>query len=243
MRVIAPYMVLGVVVLVWAILILRTPFPDLRSAGHAEDHASQGSYRNLLRYPHFLLAVAALFAYEGAQVGTWSYFIQYAQDYAHLSEKVAGYFLTGSLAGFGLGRFSSSLLMKSIGAHKLMSLYAAINVVLVAVGIACPGWTGLWAIFLTSFFMSLMFPTIFALGLRDLRENTKAGASIIVMAIIGGAIFTPLIGWVFQSTQSMARAMIVPMVCYVAVGAYALWGSQLAPFAQGRFATLEETEG
>jgi FHS family L-fucose permease-like MFS transporter len=243
MRVITPYLVLGVVVLVWAILILRTPFPKLGSEGHAEEKESQGSYRNLLHYPHFLLAVLALFAYEGAQVGTWSYFIQYVQDYAHLSEKIAGYFLTGSLAGFGLGRFASSQLMKTIKANRLMALFAAINVILVAVGIACPGWIGLWAIFLTSFFMSLMFPTIFALGLRNLGDNTKVGASIIVMAIIGGAIFTPLIGWVFQSTQSMAQAMIVPMVCYVAVGAYALWGSQLAPFAANRLPTQEETKG
>ena len=231
MRIIAPYMVLGVVVLIWAILILRTPFPKLGSENQAQDKQSQGSYFNLLRYPHFLLAVVALFAYEGAQVGTWSYLIQYAQDYAHLPEKVAGYFLTGSLVGFGLGRFSSSQLMKTIPANKLMALYAAINFLLVGVSIALPGWTGLWSIFLTSFFMSLMFPTIFALGLRDLGANTKAGASIIVMAIIGGAIFTPLIGWIFQSTQSMAQAMIVPLICYLAVGAYALWGSQLAPRA------------
>jgi len=231
MRIIAPYMILGVVVLIWAILILRTPFPKLGSENQTDEKQSQGSYLNLLGYPHFLLAVLALFAYEGAQVGTWSYFIQYAQDYAHLPEKVAGYFLTGSLAGFGLGRFTSSHLMKTISANKLMALFAAINFVLVGVSIAFPGWIGLWAIFLTSFFMSLMFPTIFALGLRDLGANTKAGASIIVMAIIGGAIFTPLIGWVFQSTQSMADAMIVPLVCYLVVGAYALWGSQLAPRA------------
>ena len=69
---------------------------------------SGGSYRQLLQYPHFLLAVLAQFCYVGAQVGTWSYFIQYVQDYTHMPEKAAGYLLTGTLAGFGVGRFASS---------------------------------------------------------------------------------------------------------------------------------------
>src|ERR1035438_2175118 len=92
---------------------------------------------------------------------------------------------------------------------------------LVVIGIARPGWIGLWAILLTSFFMSLMFPTIFALGIRGLGPSTKSGASLIVMAIIGGAVFTPLIAFVNQASKSMATAMSVPLVCYLVVGAYA----------------------
>jgi len=231
MRVIAPYLVLGVVVLVWALLILRTPFPAIASARSSDSEEPQGSYRELLRYPHFLLAVATQFCYVGAQVGTWSYFIQYVQDYTHLPEKAAGYFLTGTLAGFGVGRFASSHWMKVMRANMLMGMFAIINVGLVTIGVLFPGWIGLWAIFLTSFFMSLMFPTIFALGIRDLGPNTKAGASLIVMAIIGGAVFTPLIGLTFQATKSMAVAMVVPLICYIAVAGYAFWGSKLAPFA------------
>jgi MFS transporter, FHS family, L-fucose permease len=97
----------------------------------------------------------------------------------------------------------------------------------VAVGIFLPGWIGVWAIFLTSFFMSLMFPTIFALGLRDLGHNTKAGASLLVMSIIGGGVFPLLIGVVFQATKSMAAAMVVPLGCYICVALYAFWGSKL----------------
>ncbi len=226
MRVIAPYLVLGVVVLIWAFLIWRTPFPALAGAT-STSAGEQGRYRELLRYPHFLLAVVAQFCYVGAQVGTWSYFIQYAQDYTHVPEKVAGYFLTGTLAGFGVGRFGSSFLMKRIRPSSLMRLFAIANIVLVAISIFFPGWLGLWAILLTSFFMSIMFPTIFALGLRDLGPNTKSGASLLVMAIIGGAVFTPLIGLVFQATHSMATSMVVPLLCYVCVGFYAFWGSEL----------------
>jgi len=229
MRVIAPYLVLGAVVLVWAFLILRTPFPAVAGPQTADPNEPHGSYRELLRYPHFLLAVLAQFCYVGAQVGTWSYFIQYVQDYTHLPEKTAGYFLTGTLAGFGVGRFGSSHWMKKVRASTLMGLFAAANMALVAVGIALPGWVGVWAIFLTSFFMSLMFPTIFALGIHGLGPNTKPGASLLVMAIIGGAVFTPMIGLVFQKTHSMAAAMSVVLACYVCVAYFAFWGSKLEP--------------
>ena len=229
MRVIAPYLVLGAIVLVWAFLILRTPFPAVAGAQHVSGDEPRGSYRALLRYPNFLLAVLAQFCYVGAQVGTWSYFIQYVQDYTHLPEKTAGYFLTGTLAGFGVGRFGSSYWMKKVRASSLMGLFAVANMVLVGIGIAFPGWVGVWAIFLTSFFMSLMFPTIFALGIHGLGPNTKPGASLLVMAIIGGAVFTPMIGLVFQKTHSMAAAMSVVLACYVCVAYFAFWGSKLEP--------------
>jgi MFS transporter, FHS family, L-fucose permease len=227
MRVIAPYLVLGVVVLLWAFFIFRTPFPAIAVTRSSDTGEIHGKYSDLLRYPHFLFAVFAQFCYVGAQVGTWSYFIQYVQDYTHLPEKTAGYFLTGTLAGFGVGRFGSSYWMKLVRPSTLMGLFAIANVALVAIGILFPGWLGLWAIFLTSFFMSIMFPTIFALGLRDLGPNTKVGASLLVMAIIGGAVFTPMIGLVFQATRSMAVAMTVPLACYVVVGLFAFWGSML----------------
>jgi FHS family L-fucose permease-like MFS transporter len=229
MRVIVPYLVLGVVVLLWAFLIFRTPFPVIAGAQLTSSEEPRGSYRVLLRYPHFLLAVLAQFCYVGAQVGTWSYFIQYVQDYTSLPEKTAGYFLTGTLAGFGVGRFGSSQWMKTVSASTLMGLFALANVALVTMGILFPGWIGLWAIFLTSFFMSLMFPTIFALGIRGLGINTKSGASLLVMSIIGGAVFTPVMGLVFQRTHSMAIAMVVPLLCYVCVAYYAFWGSKIPP--------------
>ena len=169
----------------------------------------------------------AQFFYVGAQVGTWSYFIQYVQDYTDQPEKVAGYFLTGTLVAFGVGRFSATYLMKFIQPRKLMGIYAIVNVALVAVGVLHPGWVGLWAIFLTSFFMSLMFPTIFALAIKELGPNTKMGGSMMVMAIIGGAVFTPMMGLVFDRTRSMALAMLVPLVCYVFIAYYAFVGSKV----------------
>jgi MFS transporter, FHS family, L-fucose permease len=234
MRVITPYLVLGIVVVLWTLFILRTPFPAIAVESLENTRSQQGNYWELFRYPHFLLAVAAQFCYMGAQVGTWSYFIQYVQDYTHLPERAGGYLLTGTLVGFGVGRFASSYWMRVIQPNLLMGFFAVTNVALVMVGILFPGWIGLWTIFLTSFFMSLMFPTIFALGIKDLGLNTKAGASILVMAIIGGGVFTPLVGLVFQATRSMATAMTVPLGCYICVALYAFWGSRIAPLTSNK---------
>jgi len=227
-RVLAPYMVLGVVVLLWAALILRTKFPAVAGAQSSAAETSDGGYIRLLQYPSFLFAVAAQFCYVGAQVGTWSYFIQYAQDYTHVSEKTAGYLLTATLAAFAVGRFASSYLMKRIQPNRMLGAFAVANILLLAIGIGWPGWGGLMSVLLTSFFMSLMFPTIFALGIKDLGVHTKEGASLIVMAIIGGAVFTPLMGIAFQFTRSMAMSMCIPMICYFVVAGYAFWGSNLS---------------
>ncbi len=105
-----------------------------------------------------VLSIIAQFFYVGAQVGTWSYFIQYVQDYARQPEKIAGYFLTGTLVMFGMGRFASAYVMKFIQPARLMGIYSVVNVALVTLAVLRPGWPGIWAIFLTSFFMSSMFP-------------------------------------------------------------------------------------
>lgn len=229
MRVIVPYLAVAVLVLLWMFMIARTRFPALAEEYSQVDVTPRGGYRQLLCYPHFLLAVFTQFCYTGAQVGTWSYFIQYVQDYTHQPERFAGNMLTITLIAFGVGRFLSSLLMKRISPGRLMAIFAVANILLLTFAILRPGWAGMIAILATSFFMSLMFPTIFALGLGGLGKNTKSGASILVMAIIGGAVFTPLMGLISQSTHSMAKAMILPLLCYGIVVIYGIWGSKLKP--------------
>ncbi|MFI5093514.1 MAG: L-fucose:H+ symporter permease [Candidatus Acidiferrales bacterium] len=225
LRVIRPYLVIGVFAVIWALLILRTTFPVIAREDEA-GHSEQGSFRQLLSQRHFLLAVIAQFFYVGAQVGTWSYFITYVQDYGHRPEKIAGYFLTGTLAAFGVGRFVSAYLMRFFSPSRLMGAYAAANIILVSVGVFQPSWVGIWCIFLTSFFMSLMFPTIFALGLKGLGPNTKIGGSFLVMAIVGGAVLTPIMGLISVKFHSLALAYSVPLVAYIYICAYSFLGSR-----------------
>jgi len=184
------------------------------------------SCRWFFRRPHFLFAVLAQFLYIGAQVGTWSYFISYVQEYAHQSEKIAGYFLTGTLAAFGVGRFASAWLMRFVNPSKLMGAYGLANIALVTIAVLHPSWLGIWCVFLTSFFMSVMFPTIFALGLKGLGPNTKLGGSLLVMAIVGGAVLTPAMGYISVQTHSLALSYSVPLLAYVIIALYSFWGSQ-----------------
>jgi FHS family L-fucose permease-like MFS transporter len=227
LRVVTPYLVLGTVIFLWALLILRTKFPKVAEEAESAGGRSRGNARDLIHYPHFVQGVFAQFLYVGAQVGTWSYFIQYIQDYTHRPEKIAGYFLTGTLVAFGAGRFSATYLMKFFPPARLMGIYGIINTALVALGVLFPGWLGVGAVFMTSFFMSLMFPTIFALGIKELGPNTKVGGSIIIMSIIGGACAPPAMGLIFQFTHSMALAMVVPMACYIFITYYAFYGSRI----------------
>ena len=218
---------------VWALILIRTKFP--KSADEQENtektdtagELGKNRFSDLFKCSHFIQGIIAQFFYVGAQVGTWSFFIQYIQDYTGEPEKVAGYFLTGSLVAFGVGRFTATFLMKYIQPQKLMGIYGIINIILVGIGVLFPGWVGLWAVFFTSFFMSLMFPTIFALGIKELGPNTKLGGSMIIMAIVGGAAFPPIMGLISDRTGSMALAMLIPLVCYIFIAYYAFIGSKV----------------
>lgn len=238
MRVVHPYIFIGLIVWAWGIAIAFTPFPAL--AAEIESPGQRSEVATLLGYPNFLFAVLAQFLYVGAQVGTWSYFIQYVQDYTHEPEKMAGYLLTGTLVAFAVGRFISAWLMRFVSPGRLMGIYSLCNVALVGIGVVFPGWIGLWSIFLTSFFMSLMFPTIFALGIKDLGPNAKMGASFLIMAIVGGAVLTPVMGWISQSTHKSAAGYLVPLVAYLFVAWFSFQQRQESEEAPG---AVQESAG
>lgn len=227
LRVVLPYLFLAAFAVLWAVLIMRTKFPVFKEEEKGQSEA-QGSFIDLFKMPHFVKGIIAQFFYVGAQVGTWSYFIMYVQDYTGEAEKMAGYLLTGTLVAFGVGRFSATWIMRFVTPATLMGWYSLVNVVLVAVSIIVPGWLGMWALFFTSFFMSLMYPTIFAISIKGLGSNTKIGCSVLVMAIIGGAILTPVMGYIAQETGSMALAMIVPLLAYIYICYYSWFGSKQA---------------
>ncbi len=226
LRVILPYVVLGLVVLLFALVLSRVRFPS-STLSQQDPHEQRDPVTSLFWIPHFVSAVAAQFFYVGAQVGTWSFLIQYVLDYTYQPEKVAGYFLSGTLFLFAIGRFAATALMKYVRPNVLMGVFALTNVVLIALAIAMPGWAGLWALMLTSFCMSLMYPTIFALGLKQLGPNTTLGASVLVMAIIGGAVATPVVGYVAERMHSTAWGFAVSLVGYIVVAWFAFFGSRV----------------
>lgn len=222
MRVVPTYIAIGVVVLLFALLIGLIKFPAIQSEHESvEDH---GRFTDLFGYPHLWVAVFAQFCYCGAQFATWSAYIFYMKQYTGVTEREAALFLTGNLIAMALGRFVSTWLMRWFDPARMTSMYALINVALLAYGIVRPGFDGAMAILASSFFMSLMFPTIFAMGIKGLGPNTKLGGSLLVMAVAGGGVLPPLLGFVAKRTGSYALGYTVPLAAYIVVAIYGYAG-------------------
>jgi MFS transporter, FHS family, L-fucose permease len=227
LRVVAPYLVLGAIVLIWAVLIARTPFPHT-GLDYSQDTLAHDRSKPLRARKHFVFAVAAQFLYVGAQVGTWSYMIPYTIAYTGVGERMAGYWLTGALVAFTVGRFFSAWLLRFVPDTHLLGAYAAANMAVCMVAVLRPGWLGVGSLVVVSFLMSTMFPTIFALGIKGLGTRTKTGGALIVMSIIGGALLTLAMGRIADRV-SVAAGYLVPALCFVGIALYAWLGSKPEP--------------
>ncbi len=216
LRVVDPYLILGGIVLLWAVLIALTPFPH-EGLDFSKESRTHDTSKSLWRRKHFSFAVVAQFLYVGAQVGVWSFFIAYAMKYTSLTQRDAGYWLTAVLVAFTVGRFFSTWLLHYISGSMLLGIYAALNAAICVTAVLWPGWLGVGCLIAVSFFMSIMYPTIFALGVKGLGQRTKSGSAFIVMAIVGGAALTPVMGLV----PDVAYSYLVPAVCFAGVAIYA----------------------
>jgi len=219
-----PYIGVGVVVFLVAVLFIRIPLPDINPE-QDNGPALQTGARSLWTYRHFVLAVAAQFFYVAAQTGINSFFINYVTESIDgLSNETAAIILSfGGMGLFWVGRLSGSMLMKGVKAHSLLAVYAAICLILMIVVVAGFGWVSVVALFTTYFFMSIMFPTIFVLGLKGLGPLTKKASSYLVMAIVGGALAPILMGYIADQT-AMQWGYLVPLACFSFVLFFSLKG-------------------
>jgi FHS family L-fucose permease-like MFS transporter len=238
MRVVPTYVALGTVVLLFALALSRIKFPVIQSE-HEGDTEGHGSFAALRHYPQLWFAVAANVCNVGAQICVWSNIIFYMKAYTPVSEKTAANYIVYSLIAMLLGRFITTPIMKHISPAKLLGIYGAMNVLLMAVTVTRPGMLGAWAIVASSFFLGIMYPTIFAMGLKGLGENTKLGGSFLVMAIVGGAFFPLVLGTVRDHTGSMAMGYLVPLICF---GGVALYGF-CAPLIQPKTGNTDPEDG
>ena len=224
MRVVPTYMAFGAVVLICAFVLSRVKFPIIQSEheGAGEDH---GTFAELLHIPTIWIAVAANFCNVGAQISSWSSLIPYMKQYTPVSERTAAHFLTAVLIVMLVGRFISTPLMRYVRPSLMLGTYGVCNALLMLVVIFKPGMTGAWAIVVSGFFISIMFPTIFALGLKGLGRNTKLGGSLLVMAIVGGAVFPPIQGFIARQTGSVSLGYIVPAIGFLGVAIYGFYQS------------------
>ncbi|WP_160717949.1 sugar MFS transporter [Chitinophaga solisilvae] len=217
------YIVIGVIVLLIAAFFYRTPLPEIKEA-EAEGEAVMQDQRPLFAHKHFVWGVVAQFFYVAAQVGVGALFINYATEYwKGTSNEKGAYLLSAGMVLFLAGRFVGTALMRKIAPNKLLAIYALINVVLCAFVMTGNGAPAVYALILVFFFMSIMFPTIFALGVKDLGKHTKKGASFIVMSIVGGASVPYLMGIVTE-WKSTAMAYGIPLLCFMVVFYYGCKG-------------------
>ena len=183
--------------------------------------------RSLLTAPNYNLGLLAQFCYVGAQVGVGSFFIRYATIHSHIQESVAATALSAGLLLFMTGRFLGTFLMRFIPAAKLLLIYASICIVLCLFVSLNASAAGMWILILLQFFMSIMFPSIFSLSLGQLKQSPPMASSLLIMSIVGGAIFPLAMG--FLSDQSSIQyAYLVPALCFVAVAIFAKRISALA---------------
>ena len=258
-----PYVGIGIVVLLIAVLFYKTKLPEINEAQtehveytEAEEANNIIGFKSLFHYRHFMYAVVAQFFYVAAQTGINSFFVNYVTDIFNslsksnvigsgiinsiidmvstanpsITDKVqlfnttAGIILAlGAMGLFMTGRFIGSILMTWFKPNKLLLIYALCCIILTAIVVTGAGFIAIVALCLIYFFMSIMFPTIFALGLKDLGSHTKRASSFLVMAIVGGAVFPALMGYI-ADISSMKTGFLVPLFCFVVVFFFGLYG-------------------
>lgn len=215
-----PYLVLGLIILAVAVVFYFTKMPDVKDEN--VEGSEGASFGGALKSIQLKWGIVAQFFYVGAQVCVASFFIKMATTTAGLSEDLASKYLGYYGLAFMVGRFAGTFLMQYIEPRKLLALYAVINIALSVLAIVASGMVVVYTLIAISFFMSIMFPSIFSLGINDLGHNTKIGSSLIVMSIVGGALLPPILGIISDKTGSIQNGYIVPLVCFVVVLLFAL---------------------
>lgn len=219
-----PYLVIAGVVLLVALLIALTRFP--RAATEVSRYSPFLGLRELLRSGVFRWGVIAQFFYVGTQIGIWSFIIRYAQQNAGMAERAASNFLLASLVLFLVGRFSTLVLLRRYSSAQIMRAFAAIAAALTLFAILVPGLSGLYALTAVSFFMSIMFPGIYAIGLHGNEEYSKPASALMIMSIVGGAILTAGMGAI-SDASSIAVAYLIPFVSFLIVLGYAAYAVRI----------------
>jgi len=171
--------------------------------------------KKLFQHKHFVFAAIAQLFNVAAQGGTWAYFINYGHDVMHFTDEKAGYFFSLSMIMMVVGRSAGTVLMRYIAPNKLLATFALGNIIMCIIVAQSFGWVSFIALLFINFFFSIMFPTIFSLGLKDMGKQTQQASSFIVMGVVGGGIFPPLMGLI--ANHSVANAYYLPIICYAVI--------------------------
>ncbi|WP_158994586.1 sugar MFS transporter [Mucilaginibacter sp. L196] len=220
------YVAIGCVILLIAVVFVFLKIPVLTDphvnpvlADSAAVNVDVDPGRKLYQHKHFIWACAAQFFNVAAQAGTWAYFINYGVDVMHFSNEKAGYLMIVFMGMMVLGRIVGTSLMTYIAPNKLLASFACGSILMCLIVAQGWGWSSYIALMMINFFFSIMFPTIFSLGLKNLGEHTQQASSFISMGVVGGAFFPLIMGQV--ANHSVAQAYYVPVICYLVIFLFA----------------------
>lgn len=217
-----PYVGIGIAAAVLLTFFIPVKVPDLLAVEEFKAEEEGKAIKPIYKRSHFTLGVASQFLYNAAQIGIFSFFINYAvANVSNLSDRSAGNLQTVAFGLFAGGRVVGSAILGLTKPHTSLAIYAVINAVMMIVALACGGWAGVVGVMVSFFFMSIMFPTIFALSIHGLGKHTKIGSSILIMSIVGGAIMTPVMGRIVD-IGGMRVGFIIPLICFSFIAAYAV---------------------
>jgi len=225
-----PYLGLAVALLVLAGIFALLKLPII---AEVEDHKLKpGKLKDVLRHSHLSLAVIGIFVYVGAEVSIGSLLISFfgQADIAGLKQAVAAGFVSYYWGGAMIGRFVGSALLQKVNPGQLLGVFALVAFALVIMTVLTKGQVAMWSILSVGLFNSIMFPTIFTLGISGLGKLTSQGSSLLIMAIIGGAII-PLIQGMLADTYGIQEAFLLPASCYLYIAYYGFKGSRRKQWA------------
>src|SRR5499433_755833 len=216
-----PYIVIGLSLLVFAVLIGLFKLPSMPQA---ERHHAAGS---IWKYPHLILGAVGIFVYVGAEVSIGSFLINYFTEpnIGNLTQQAAAKYVSLYWGGAMVGRLIGSGILQKVKAGTLLGMFAIGAMVLVATSMLATGHVAMWSIIFVGLFNSIMFPTIFSLGLAKLGPFTGDGSGLLIAAIVGGALIPVAQGWIADHI-GIHHAFILPVICYAYIVYYGLRGSR-----------------
>ncbi len=213
--VLGPYLAVAMVIIVVWLAIAFFPMPNCRSRNSGDSKwLDKKSFERLFRNRLFIKGVVGQFLYVGCQIGCWSYTIRYVMAQQGGTEAMASSYLLASIILLASSRFICTLLMNYVSPERLLTILAAVAATLLFMVILVGGKTGIYSLVLVSGCMSLMFPTIFGISLADSGDDVSLGGSCMIMAILGGAVLTALMG-VVSDCWSISAAFVIPLIGFI----------------------------
>lgn len=221
-----PYIGLAVALFVLALFVFVFRMPSLKEKTDQADN-KRHSYFDALRHRHLLFGVIGIFCYVGAEVSIGSFMVNYLAlpQIGNIDAKQATNYVAAYWTMAMIGRFASSVLLVRFSPRRLLALFAGVNMLLLALTMSSTGTLALYTVVATGLFNSLMFPTIFALGIERLGPLTNKASSLLIMAIVGGAV-VPLLQGVLADHIGVHHSFILPLMCYAYIIFYGLSGSR-----------------